>query len=207
MVTRDPMTNVLTDEELMLRVRDGQRDSLGLLFDRYQVALFNFYLKLTGNRVASEDLVQEVFLRILKYRQSYRPGTLFRTWMYQIARNTRLRHLRKEVPAIAWKATEDSTAVFATDTAELTEDIGRLYRALRQIPDDKRELLILSRFQGLKHEQIAHLYGCSVGAVRVKLHRALRELREQFHVLGCPCRQHEKGSGRARPLVVAGSGS
>ena len=71
----------------MLQVRNGEVEMLGVLFDRYQTPLYNFYAKMTQDRGVSEDLVQEVFLRILRYRQTYRPGTAFRTWMYQIARN------------------------------------------------------------------------------------------------------------------------
>src|SRR5437764_7755098 len=63
------------DEDLMLQVRDGAGEMLGVLFDRYQTPLFNFYSKLTGDRTLSEDLVQEVFLRILKYRQLDRKST------------------------------------------------------------------------------------------------------------------------------------
>jgi len=74
----------------MLQVRNGTSAMLGILFDRYQVALFNFYCKSTGDRSASEDLVQDVFYRILKYRHTYRQGTSLRTWMYSLARNARL---------------------------------------------------------------------------------------------------------------------
>src|ERR1700739_875151 len=86
------------DEDVMLQVRDGEVQMLGVLFDRYQAPLFNFYSKMTQDRTLSEDLVQEVFLRILRYRQTYRPSTTFRTWMYQIARNTRLDQVRKVRP-------------------------------------------------------------------------------------------------------------
>ena len=67
----------MSDEELMSQVRSGVGEMLGVLFERYHVPLFNFYLKLTGDRPVSEDLVQEVFFRILKYRHSYRPDTPF----------------------------------------------------------------------------------------------------------------------------------
>src|SRR5438105_5514891 len=83
------MTDARPDEELMLYVRNGVPEMLGVLFERYHVPLFNFFYRLTGNRMASEDLVQDAFYRILKYRQSYKPGSPFRTWMYQIARNAR----------------------------------------------------------------------------------------------------------------------
>src|SRR6201987_3509602 len=86
------------DEDLILQVRNGEVEMLGVLFDRYQAPLFNFYAKMTQNRTVSEDLVQDVFLRILRYRQTYRPSTAFRTWMYQIARNARLDHGRKTGP-------------------------------------------------------------------------------------------------------------
>ena len=86
------------DEDVMLQVRNGEVEMLGVLFDRYQAPLFNFYSKMTQDRTVSEDLVQEVFLRILRYRQTYRPNTTFRTWMYQIARNTRLDQVRKVRP-------------------------------------------------------------------------------------------------------------
>src|SRR5437868_8169086 len=90
------MTNSLPDEDLMVQVREGVGEMLAVLFDRYQNPLFNFYCRLTGDRTLSEDLVQDGFYRILKYRHTYRPGTSFRSWMYQIARNARLDNLKKQ---------------------------------------------------------------------------------------------------------------
>src|SRR6516164_9355553 len=115
------MTNSVSDEELMSQVRNGVGEMLGVLFDRYQVPLFNFYLKLTGERSVSEDLVQEVFLRILKYRQTYRIDTPFRAWMYQIARNARVDHLRRRRPETSWEP-EMSPAVAPADTAEQSQE-------------------------------------------------------------------------------------
>src|SRR3954470_10667730 len=84
-----PMSEALTDEELMLRVRNDEVETLSELFERYHVALFNFFYRLTADPPASEDLVQDTFYRILKYRRTYKSGTAFRTWMYQVARNAR----------------------------------------------------------------------------------------------------------------------
>jgi len=86
------------DEDLMLQVRDGEVAMLGVLFDRYQTPLYNFYTKMTQDRALSEDLVQDVFLRILRYRHTYRPDTPFRAWIYQIARNARFDAARKAKP-------------------------------------------------------------------------------------------------------------
>src|SRR5262245_60647439 len=176
------MKNSLSDEELMSQVRSGVGEMLGVLFERYQVPLFNFYLKLSGERSVSEDLVQEVFFRILKYRQSYRPETPFRAWMYQIARNARVDHLRRRRPETSWEP-EMSPAVVPTDTAQQSQETALLYRALMRMPEDKREVLVLSRFQDLKYEEIAQLLGCEIGTVKTRVHRALQELRDIFHQL------------------------
>src|SRR5690348_11687708 len=90
-----PRMNLAADEDVMLRVRNGEGEMLGVLFERYHEALFSFYVRLMGDRAVSDDLVQEVFLRILRYRDTYQPGTPFRPWMYQIARNARIDHYRK----------------------------------------------------------------------------------------------------------------
>jgi len=176
------MSNSMSDEELMAQVRNGVGEMLGLLFERYQIPLFNFYLKLTGDRTASEDLVQEVFFRILKYRQSYRPETSFRAWMYQIARNARVDQLRRRRPETSWEP-EMSPAFAPRDTAQESQETALLYRALMRMPEEKREVLVLSRFQDLKYEEIALLLGCETGTVKTRVHRALQELRDIFHQL------------------------
>src|ERR1700759_3191344 len=149
----EPMHNAMSDEELMSQVRNGIGEMLGVLFERYHVPLFNFYLKLSGNRPLSEDLVQEVFFRILKYRHSYRPETPFRAWIYQIARNARLDHWRKHKPETSWEP-EMSPSVVPIDTAQQTQETELLRSALMQMSEDKREVLVLSRFQDLKYEEI-----------------------------------------------------
>jgi RNA polymerase sigma factor (sigma-70 family) len=169
----------VADEDVMLQVRNGEVEMLGVLFDRYQTPLYNFYTKMTQDRAVSEDLVQEVFLRILRYRQSYRPGTSFRTWMYQIARNTRFDQVRKTHPETPF-ASEPVASASLSDSAQQLQEAAMLQRALMQLPEDKRELLVLSRFQELKYDEIARLLGCEVGAVKVRVHRALQQLREIF---------------------------
>jgi RNA polymerase sigma factor (sigma-70 family) len=171
--------NSVPDEDVMLQVRNGEVQMLGVLFDRYQAPLFNFYSKMTKDRTVSEDLVQEVFLRILRYRQTFRPGTQFRTWMYQIARNTRLDQVRKVRPETPFVA-EPIAPISLSDSAQRQQESMLLQHALMQLPEDKREILVLSRFQELKYEDIARLLGCEVGAVKVRVHRALQQLREIY---------------------------
>src|SRR5437868_1782136 len=136
----DPMINTLPDEELMLQVSNGMGEMLGVLFDRYHVPLFNFYCKLTGDRGLSEDLVQDVFFRILKYRQTYRAGTSFRAWMYSIARNSRLDHFRRQKKEVSFEP-EMSPSVQPTDEVAKTQELQMLHAALQRLTDDKREVL------------------------------------------------------------------
>ena len=164
----------------MLRVRDDEVETLSTLFERYHVALFNFFYRLSGDAAGSEDLVQDVFYRILKYRRSYKPGTSFRTWMYQVARNARNDRFRKRRDEIELEAAPAAT-VLPIDSVDDQQQVSRLKYALMQLPQEKRELLLLTRFQGLKYDEVARLLQCEVGAVKVRVHRALQELKEHFH--------------------------
>src|SRR2546425_3400462 len=84
-----------TDENLMLAVRDGDVAKLGVLFDRHHRALFDFFARMTGSRTTAEDLVQDVFFRMLKYRETFRNDSRFKAWMFHIARNARFDHFKK----------------------------------------------------------------------------------------------------------------
>ena len=194
----------MSDEELMAQVRNGVGEMLGVLFERYHLALFNFYYKLTGERALSEDLVQEVFFRILKYRHSYKPETAFRAWMYQIARNARVDHFRKKRPETSWEP-EMSPAVTPDDPAQQKQENALLHAALMELTDDKREVLVLSRFQDLKYEDIAKMMGCEVNTVKVRVHRALQDLREIFHALQSGKLVRKEGQRRAGSWTGPGS--
>ena len=176
----EPMSDALPDEELMLRVRNDEVERLADLFERYQVALFSFFVRLTGDPPASEDLVQDTFYRLLKYRRSYKPGTSFRTWLYQIARNVRNDRFHRQRDEVGIEAAPIAT-VLPVDTVEDQQQSARLKQALMELPLEKRELLLLSRYQGLKYEEIAKLLQCEVGTVKVRVHRALQDLKERFH--------------------------
>ncbi len=90
----------------MLEVRNGEMEKLGVLYERHRTTLFNFFVRLTGSYPMSEDLVQDVFLRMLKYRQTFEAGNRFTTWMYQIARNVHFDSFRKREPEISMDASE-----------------------------------------------------------------------------------------------------
>src|ERR1700681_2230913 len=132
-----PRMHSVTDEDLMLQVRDGDGETLGVLFERYHAPIYNFYTKLTGDRALSEDLVQEVFLRILRHRQTYRPGTPFRAWICDRARNPHFAHFRKtrrQVPS----EPEMAPTIAPGDPARHRQESEPGHRALMRLPEEKR---------------------------------------------------------------------
>jgi RNA polymerase sigma-70 factor (ECF subfamily) len=177
------MRNTLTDEALMLSVRDGDVGQLGVLFERYHGMLFDFFCRMLGNRTAADDLVQDVFFRILKYRRTYRDDSHFTTWMFHIARNARFDHFKKHRAEVLFPEEGfdlPGRGPFPSQQFEKEQETVMLKKAMQKLPDEKRELLILARYQELKYEQIADLLGVDVGTVKVRVHRAVKELREIF---------------------------
>lgn len=177
--------NPVSDIELMLAVKDGQVEKLGLLFERHHVALYNFFLKLTANREISEDLVQEVFLRILKYRTTYRGENKFTSWMYQIARNARTDYYRKRKLEVSGEGDLEpvSQDPMPAEEVESGMEAQLLRKALNKLPYKKREVLVLSRFQNLKYHEIAKVMDCPVSTIKVLVHRAIKDLRTIFYEL------------------------
>ncbi len=177
------MLKELEDELLMISVRRGVLEALEPLFDRYHVKLYNFFLRLTFDRELSKDLTQNVFYRILKYKHSYREEHKFRSWMYQMARNILADHYdrEKKKPKDQYPEEwiEDQPDSYEEDM-EKTERRKALYTALSRLPAEHREILELSRFQGLTYQEIADITGNSIGAIKVKMHRTIQKLREIY---------------------------
>jgi RNA polymerase sigma factor (sigma-70 family) len=175
-----------TDNELMARVRAGDIAQLAHLFERHRAKLYNFYLRLTRNRSLSEDMVQEVFLRVLKYRHTFRGDGEFTMWMYHIARNVHHDHHAKWRHESVAEAHQDEPMAgdpSAQETMEQSQSAQFLQEALARLPVDKREILILSRYQDLRYDVIAGILDCSVAAVKVRVHRAMNDLRDIFFEL------------------------
>src|SRR5262245_48906348 len=152
------MVDEENDESVMVRVQDGQIERLADLYSRYRAPLLNFFFRLTANSHLSEDLVQEVFLRVLKYRRTFKPGNRFTTWMHQIARNAHYDawRRRRHESVLEAEDLDEREQVWSTEPGpdwqvERHQDVALLQEALASLPLDLREVLVLSRFQGLKY--------------------------------------------------------
>jgi RNA polymerase sigma factor (sigma-70 family) len=167
----------------METVRQGDLGGLAVLFERHHLALFNYFVHLNANRDLSEDLVQDVFMRMLKYRQTYKPERSFSAWMYQIARNAQIDVMQKRKFEIGIGDSEFAGGHSIDENLTRKQEITLLRRALAKLPLEKRELLVLSRFQNLKYEEIASILGIDVGAVKVRVYRAVRALGQIYFEL------------------------
>ena len=177
-----------SDHALMLAVRDGELDALGELFERHHGPLFGFLLKHTGQRTAAEDIAQTVFQRMLKYRHTYRDEGRFAAWMYHLARRCAADHFRKAnaAPHTTDPADLQDHADDAPDAgarAAVRDDHALLHTALARLDRDDREVLLLARFQELSFAEISGILECSVGAAKVRAHRALHALRTVYFKL------------------------
>nr|WP_299073927.1 RNA polymerase sigma factor [uncultured Allomuricauda sp.] len=175
----------LTDNFLMLKVKSGDLDKLGLLYERHKKRLFGFFYNLGNNPSVSEDLVQNVFERMLKYKESYTGDGSFPAWMFRMARNVNYDYHKKTVKENVSKgiSPEDvRTGIddFLNEKVEMEGNTILLKRALKKLPKEKRELLILSKYRDLKFAEIGQIVGCTEGAAKVRVHRALKDLRTIF---------------------------
>jgi RNA polymerase sigma factor (sigma-70 family) len=177
----------LNDNALMLKVKDGDLDRLGLLFERYKKPLFGFFYGMNKDAELCEDLVQNVFFRILKYRYLFRGEGDFKTWMFHIARNVNNDHYRKNKlgkteSVERWQERIGDQDAYSAKVQQ-DEELNMLSLAMDKLPVDKREILLLSKFQEKKYKEIGEILGCSEGAVKVKVFRALQDLKAVYQQL------------------------
>lgn len=180
-----PMTiaTLLPDHDLMHAVLNGDRDALTVLYDRHHAKLFTFLARWTGDEHAAEDLVHEVFLRLLRSGLRYDGRGPFITWLFRVARNLatdRYRRLQGEAgPISAAEAISDD--LNPLEQLERSEQQRQLDLALAALPAPHREVLLLRTMLSLSHSALASELECSEGAARVRLHRAVDALRRIWY--------------------------
>jgi len=174
--------NSLTDNAIMLKVKSGDLDKMALLFQRYHRPLYGFLYHMTGQREVSEDMVQNIFYRMLRSRHTFTGNGEFKTWMYHLARNVIKDHWKKggaSRPITEW---EDRIADGALVDEQLEKklELEILQNRIAGLSPESREVLILSRYQDLKYAEIAEVLDISVGAVKVRIHRAINQLKTLY---------------------------
>lgn len=186
----------------MMAYQAGDVDAFEELFSRYQPRLFQYLRHLLGDPAQAEDVVQTLFLRIHRARATYRPRAQFSTWVYTIARNlVRDVWARKTVEKrheVINTATREEGTLSAAEMDSMTahtpealllqkQTVAPLQQALLALPPEAREVIVLSKFEGLSFAQIAAILGCSVSAAKVRAFRALKALQTILQEKGPVC--------------------
>ena len=190
-----PAAGLPTDEQLADQARKGDLYAFGQLVERHQDRVLNVCWRICGQREDAEDLAQEAFLNALEALDRFESRSRFYTWLYRIAVNVALSHVRKRAQAAvlrlragdqrstdhqaaalqAWRD-GDGDAPSARLTTRETQE--RLTAGLDQLDEDHRAVVVLRDIEGLDYAQIGRILGIARGTVKSRLHRARMELRE-----------------------------
>ncbi len=173
----------MTDEMIMEAVKNGDLQQASLLFERYHKRIFNFLARMAMDRDLAEDLTQNVFLRMIKYRGSYKEGLKFQSWIYQMARNIFSDHYQANKNKYSHFVDVEKMSNRIQDPQGNEEQEHRehlLQRSMALLNTDQRELLVLTRFQQMKYEEVAALMDTTVANIKIKVHRAIAKLREHY---------------------------
>lgn len=184
-----------SDAELMLRVKDGDEGSFADLLHRHREPVVNFLYRMVQNAAIAEELGQDVFLRVYRARASYEPSAKFTTWLYCIATNVALNHLRDGRMARRMAALDDPDSDVARVLAAPEPNVEQrmvaqaggweVRQAVMALPAKQRAAVILHKYQELDYRQIAASLGCSESAVKSLLFRAYESLRVRLsHLAG-----------------------
>ena len=193
MAERSPALNTLTDQEVVLLARGGQERAYRELVRRYERPIFSLLYRMVRDRELAEDLSQETFVKALKAIESYRPEYKFSSWLFKIANNAAIDHLRRrELDTLSLEGSPhavtpdamEATALQIGDRAENPLDIveakelgGEIERAIAQLRPEYRACILLRHVDGRAYEEIAEMLDLPLGTVKTYIHRARNELR------------------------------
>ena len=176
------------DAELMLRVKDGDGASFALLLEKYRASVTHFLYRMVQEQAVSEELAQEVFLRVYRSRETYEPTAKFTTWLFRIATHLALNWLRDQKNERGQErldeSMEDAPTREVADRAPSVEQsmvrqvkVEEVRRAVAALPEKQRAAVLMHKYQEMDYSQIAKVLSCSQSAVKSLLFRAYETLR------------------------------
>jgi len=183
------------DAQLMLRVRDGDEDSIRVLLNKHRNPLVHFLFRMVQERAVSEELAQEVFLRMYRSRTTYEPTARFTTWMFRIATHVALNWLRDEKNARGHERLDEDRggempARELPDRRPSVEQrmvyearLQEIRDAIARLPEKQRAAVLMHKYEEMEYSQIAGVLECSESAVKSLLFRAYETLRSRLAYL------------------------
>lgn len=185
------MASLERDAELMLRVRDGDQASFGLLLQKHRGPVIHFLYRMVQNQPVAEELAQEVFLRVYRSRNSYQPTAKFTTWLFRIATHLALNHIRdgkkeRNQESLDHPMNEDMPLQLS-DGAETVEQrlvqgvrLNEVRQAIESLPAKQKAAVLMHKYKEMEYSQIAGVLSCSESAVKSLLFRAYESLRARL---------------------------
>jgi RNA polymerase sigma-70 factor (ECF subfamily) len=183
------MEATVSDEDLMLRYRDGDARAFEVLYGRHRGGLFRYVLRQVGFRSAADEVFQEVWMRIIAARARYRVEARFATFLYRIAHNCVMDHFRRKPPLqlLSFDDEPDEALQVPAPSSEQPEkraqrnQVAReLLRALALLPDEQRDAFLLHEEGGLTLDEIAEVTGVGRETAKSRLRYALSKLRSEL---------------------------
>ena len=174
-----------SDIELMLRTKAGDDSAYSELMRRHYKGVLNYVYRFTNLRENSEDLTQEVFLRVYRSAKQYKPEAKFTTWLYKIATNVSLTYVKKKNKDknVSLDEMNENTGEVEDSSVEISDDIiyrnemkNVIFSAMESLPEREKVAIMLCKYEGLSYEETANVLGCTVGAVKAYVHRGRMKL-------------------------------
>jgi len=183
------------DAELMLRVKEGDGTSFGVLLEKHRASVTHFVYRLVREQAVAEELAQEVFLRVYRSRSSYEPTAKFKTWLFRIASHLALNWLRDEKHQRGHEHLDDgSTDLPARQISDRSPSVEQalvygvkleeVRQAVAALPEKQRAAVLMHKYEEMEYAQIAKVLGCSESAVKSLLYRAYETLRARLAHMG-----------------------
>ena len=177
-----------SDEDLMRRTQQGDRQAFSLLYERYSASVLSYLYRMMGNVEDVESIAQEVFLRAFRFAATYRYPQKFSTWLFTITRNLAINYSRRRKRSPVRNVTELNLegvdingdpydiAHRATDDVEKQEEIARVLQALDGLPTDQKEVIVLGVFQDLSYAEMEEITGTKAVTLRSRMFHGLKRL-------------------------------
>jgi len=166
-------TATRNDTALFLAASRGDRGAFEMLYRRYYQEMTRYFWYKVRNRDRAEELAQDTFLKLYRYRTGYEPSARFRTWLYRIARGLALNELRARSRDRSVLVDKEASTV--TDMEKVTarrQEVRQVMEKIDRLPDRQREAMILVRFQGMSYQEASQAMGVSDRALKSLLNRA-----------------------------------
>lgn len=188
------MTGPAADEVLMLRYKEGDLEAFEILLERYQQPLFSFVLRFCNDYHQAEDLVQEVFLRLIKSAKTYEPKAKFSTYIYTFAHNICVDNFRRgkkrKTTSLSQPIDAEQELTFEDTVKDERANPEKEYRqrslekalqeAVSELPEEQREVFLLREQMNLPFEEIARVVGCLPSTAKSRMRYALQSIRQKL---------------------------